>query len=58
MSDRLRIFRWRAIGAAQLPGFDSSVDWTEGTPNTFLITVEWVEPGAGDNNQYELRLQI
>jgi type IV pilus assembly protein PilV len=52
------IFRWRAIGATQLPGFDASVDWTEGTPNSFLITVEWVEPGAGDNNQYELWLQI
>jgi type IV pilus assembly protein PilV len=52
------IFRWRAIGLAQLPGFDSNVEWTEGTPNTFVITVEWIEPGAGDNNQYELRLQI
>jgi type IV pilus assembly protein PilV len=52
------IFRWRAIGAAQLPGFDATVDWTAGTPNVYLITVEWVEPGAGDNNVYELRLQI
>lgn len=52
------VFRWRAIGATQLPGFDAAVEWTEGTPNVFVITVEWIEPGAGDNNSYELRLQI
>jgi type IV pilus assembly protein PilV len=52
------IFRWRAIGTQQLPGFSSTVDWTGGTPNEYVITVEWVEPGAGDNNVYELRLQI
>jgi type IV pilus assembly protein PilV len=52
------VFRWRAVGAVQLPGFDAAVNWTEGTPNLYLITIEWIEPGAGDNNVYELRLQI
>jgi len=52
------VFNWRATGAAQLPGFDATVDWTEGTPNLYVITIEWIEPGAGANNEYELRLQI
>lgn len=52
------VFRWRAIGATQLPGFGATVDWTAGTPNLYVITVAWVEPGAGDNNTYVLRFQI
>jgi type IV pilus assembly protein PilV len=52
------IFRWRAIGTQQLPGFDAEVDWTVGTPNQFVITVEWIEPGTAAPNGYELRLEI
>jgi type IV pilus assembly protein PilV len=52
------IFRWRAIGAQQLPGFQATVDWTAGTPSDYVITVQWVEPGATDLNDYELRIEI
>jgi type IV pilus assembly protein PilV len=52
------IFRWRAIGAQQLPGFQSTVDWTAGTPNEYVITVSWIEPGSTARNTYELRVQI
>jgi type IV pilus assembly protein PilV len=52
------IYRWRAIGATQLPGFAATVVWTEGTPNLYVITVQWTEPGATVKNDYQLRVQI
>ena len=52
------VFRWRAIGTQQLPGFDSTIDWTGGTPNQYVITVEWIEPGAAAPNDYSLRFEI
>lgn len=52
------IFRWRAIGAQQLPGFQATVDWTGGTLNAYVITVSWIEPGTTAPSTYELRVQI
>jgi type IV pilus assembly protein PilV len=54
------VFRWRTRGAAQLPGFASAVDYTfrAGLPGTYLITVQWVEPGSAAAASYSLRLEI
>jgi len=54
------VFRWRARGTAQLPGFASAVDYTfrAGLPGLYVITVSWVEPGSDLDASYALRLEI
>lgn len=50
--------RWLDSGASQLPGFTGSVDFTAGTPNEYVIQVQWVEPGVTDPASYTLQVQI
>lgn len=58
------IFRWRARGAQQLPGFTSSVDFVDEDPssdegaNVYTITVGWIEPGTTADATYSLRIRI
>jgi type IV pilus assembly protein PilV len=54
------VFRWRARGAAQLPGFGGVVNYTfrNGLPGLYVITVQWTEPGSTSAADYSLRLEI
>jgi type IV pilus assembly protein PilV len=56
---------WEAQIEATLPGSPAgSVTFTDGNPDTYVITVSWFEPGSGDPDDadsrlsYTLRLQI
>jgi type IV pilus assembly protein PilV len=50
--------RWLDTGAGALPGFAGSVDFTAGTPNQYVILVQWIEAGVTDPASYTLRVQI
>lgn len=54
------VFRWRARGAAQLPGFGSVVNYTfrNGLPGLYEITVQWIEPGSASPADYSIRVEI
>jgi type IV pilus assembly protein PilV len=46
--------RWRDTGSALLPNFSGNVDFVAGTPNQYVITVVWSEPGAEGDYSYSL----
>ena len=49
------IFRWKATGAALLPGFLGEIDFTDATPDVYVITVSWTEPEGAAT--YALRIE-
>jgi type IV pilus assembly protein PilV len=51
------LFWWNAGVQARLPGGDAAVNFVAGDPSTYIITVNWNEPGVDDPLQYSLAVQ-
>ena len=49
------IFRWKAVGTNLLPGFLGEIDFTDATPDVYVITVSWTEPEGAAT--YALRIE-
>ena len=49
------IFRWKARGAALLPGFLGEISFTADVPDEYVVTVSWTEPEGAAS--YTLRFE-
>lgn len=48
------IYRWNQTAATLLPGFVGTVEFAVGTPNQYVITVNWKEPDIDANSTFAL----
>lgn len=49
--------RWKAVLASVLPAGQGSVATTAGTPNVYVITVQWTEAGQDTPASFALRVE-
>ena len=49
--------RWKALVALLLPGGQSQITVTAGTPNVYEIALRWTEAGTDDLSTFQLRVE-
>ncbi|NLG74683.1 MAG: type IV pilus modification protein PilV [Xanthomonadaceae bacterium] len=48
---------WLSELQRALPGGTGTIDWQDGNPDTYVITITWAESGQAEQNSYVLRFQ-